>query len=125
MNRKSSFLIETVNSEPLDMQSKSIFGHPNMSNITITMETGQSHAVKTLICSNCLVSECDIISGIGMKMCQVDIDPKLGQCQRTNITRRWSNTGPTLYTQRQHTNHYPTLAQCKHAIREFIDVNPY
>lgn len=63
MNRKSSFLIETVNSEPLDMQSKSIFGHPNMSNITITMETGQHHAVKTLICSNCLVSEYDIISG--------------------------------------------------------------
>lgn len=63
MNRKSSFLIETVNSEPLDMQSKSIIGHPNMSNITITMETGQHHAVKTLICSNCLVSECDIISG--------------------------------------------------------------
>lgn len=59
--------------------------------------------------------------GNRMGMSQVDIGPTMGQRCVPNsngptITRRWSNIGPTLFTQRQRTNHYPTLAQCMHAI---------
>lgn len=59
--------------------------------------------------------------GNRMGMSQVDIGPTMGQRCVPNsngptITRRWSSIGPTLFTQSQQTNHYPTLAQCMHAI---------